>query len=421
MKILYVCSDLGIPVLGRKGASVHVRSLVSAMTRAGHTVVVATPLLTKSPWELPAPLQGQLLHLPADDTVIAPVDAVRAYTDALGTTKTVPSELRRILYNQQLEAKLLRRFKEAPPDFVYERAALFGTAGLSVARAAGVPLVVELNAPLSLEQATYRGTALAELASVAEGRTLRGADAVLTVSAALRDYVIGLGVQPDRTMVMPNGVDSDLFAPAPRDARVRTRWGIGDGPVLGFVGGLRPWHGVRAFAPLIERLAGKHPGLQLVIAGDGPLRQDIAADLAARRLDGHVVCTGALSHEEVPGLIREFDIALAPYEDTEHLFYFSPLKLFEYMGCGVPVIAAALGQIARVIQDGENGCLYPPGNVGALAERCDVLLRDAALRQRLGRAAAATVHSQFTWRENATRVVELAQRLRHAQPAEAIA
>src|SRR5512134_668377 len=103
MKILYICSDAGIPVLGRKGASAHVRSLVAAFTRAGHSVILATPVLTKSPWETPATLEGLMLHVPADDTVITAVDTVRAYNDALGVTNPVPSELRRILYNQQLE------------------------------------------------------------------------------------------------------------------------------------------------------------------------------------------------------------------------------------------------------------------------------------------------------------------------------
>lgn len=419
MKILYVCSDSGIPVLGRKGASVHVRSLVAALTRAGHSVVVATPLLTKSPWEAAATIEGQLLHVPADDSVTGPVDTARRYTDALGPANTFPGELRRILYNQQLEGKLLRRFKNAPPDFVYERAALFSTVGVAVAGAAGVPLVVELNAPLSLEQSTYRGSHLSEIATQAERRTLQGANLVVTVSASLRDYVIGVGVPAARAVVVPNGVDGKLFAPSHSSEDARARWGIGSGPVLGFVGGLRPWHGVRAFAPLLERLIVRHPQLQLVIAGDGPLRREIAEDLAARNLGAHVVFTGALAHADVPGLVRLFDVALAPYEETEHLFYFSPLKLFEYMGCGVAVVAAAIGQIGDVIQHGDNGLLYPPGDLDTLTRLCEQLLDDAALRRRLGRAATATVHRRFTWAENARRVVELVQEC--CAPAEATA
>ena len=64
MKIAYLCPDLGVPVLGRKGASAHVRGLVGALRRGGHPVVVVTPILNGSPWEEPAAIEAQLLHVP---------------------------------------------------------------------------------------------------------------------------------------------------------------------------------------------------------------------------------------------------------------------------------------------------------------------------------------------------------------------
>jgi glycosyltransferase involved in cell wall biosynthesis len=411
MHILYICSDSGIPVLGRKGASVHVRSLVSAFTAAEHRVVLATPLLNRSPWETPATVEAEVMHLPANDETIAAVEEVRAYNDALGVTNTVPSELRRILYDQHLKTKLVRRFQHAPPDFIYERAALYGTAGVTLAKTLGVPLIVELNAPLSLEQSTYRGSYLPALAAEAERRTLAGADLVVTVSSTLREYVMGLGVPPDRILVMPNGVDARMFAPGPASAATRARWHLGPGPVIGFVGGLRPWHGVRALPALLERLVPRHPGLQLIVAGDGPLREEITADLRQRYLDTRVIFTGPVAHEEVAELVRLFDVALAPYDETNHLFYFSPLKLFEYMGCGVPVVAASIGQIADVVRHEETGLLYAPGDLDGLTNACHRLLADPPLRQRLGRAAAAHVHGQFTWAHNAARVVDLARGL----------
>jgi glycosyltransferase involved in cell wall biosynthesis len=412
MNILYICSDSGIPVLGRKGASIHVRHLAGAFTRAGHSVVLATPLLTKSPWEPPDTVNAQVLHIPVPETDLAALDSVREYTDALGTTPTLPGELRRLLYNQHLEAKLLRRFRDAPPDFVYERAAVFGTAGVSVARTWGVPLVVELNAPLGLEQATYRGSLLRDLAAAAERRTLSNATLVLTVSGVLRDYVVDQGVDPHRVVVMPNGVDEDLFRPGISASAARVRWGIGTGPVLGFVGGLRPWHGVRAFVPLLARLAPRYPSIRLVIAGDGPLRQELTVAFAERGLDRHVVFTGTMPHSEVADLVRTFDLALAPYEDTSHLFYFSPLKLFEYMGCGVAVVAASIGQIGEVIRDGENGVLYEAGDVDGLTRCCEQLIDNPARRERLGCAAARTIHGSYTWRHNADRVVDLVRQAR---------
>src|SRR5207247_344516 len=109
MKILYLCADAGIPVLGRKGASVHVRELIAAFCRAGHRVVLATPLLNKSPWEMPEETAATLLHLRLSASTQAAVFAAKAFNERLGTENSLPSDLRRILYNQELQAELMRR------------------------------------------------------------------------------------------------------------------------------------------------------------------------------------------------------------------------------------------------------------------------------------------------------------------------
>src|SRR3989454_3198375 len=412
MKILYLCSDLGIPVLGRKGASVHLRSLVTAFVRAGHSVVLAAPLLNKSPWEGPAKLDVSLLHLPPSADTVNAVLALKAFNEMLDVASPLPGELRGILYNQEIVTPLKRRFDNDPPDFIYERASLYSTAGVALARELNVPLLVELNAPLAVEHSTYYGgTGLGELAAQAERWTLVQADAVLAVSSPLRDHVVSLGVEPGRVQVVPNGVVATLFHPAPPEPSSRARWSLGAGPILGFVGGLRRWHGVEVLPTLLERLVQRYRGLRLVIVGDGPLRGELEHTLKERGLTRSVVFTGSLPHEEVADLIRQFDVALAPYPRPEHAFYFSPLKLFEYMACGVPVVAAALGQIAEVVRDGETGLLYPPGEMDALIGACDRLLADPALRQRLAQAAAKEGHGLYTWDHNATRVVELARAL----------
>ena len=411
MKILYLCADLGIPVLGHKGASVHVRGLVAAFVRTGHFVVLAAPLLSKTPWEEPVSLNVPLLHLPPSADIVNAVLAVKAFNERLGVANSLPGELRRILYNQELGTQLKRRFESAPPDFIYERASLYGTAGVALARELNVPLLVELNAPLAVEQSAYRATGLGELAAQAERWTLAHADAVLTVSAPLRDHVVSLGVEPERVQVIPNGVDAALFQPRIRDSGVRARWGLGNGPVLGFVGGLRRWHDAEALPVVLERLVHRYRGLRLVIVGDGPLRGELERTLKERKLTGSVVFTGWLPQEEVAELIQQFDVALAPYARLEHAFYFSPLKLFEYMASGVPVVAAKLGQIAEIVRDGETGLLYPPDDVEALVGACERLLADPALRRQLGLAAAKEVHGLYTWDRNAARVVELARPL----------
>ncbi len=417
MKILYLCADAGIPVLGYKGASVHVRELVAAFARTGHRVVLAAPLLNKSPWEKPQPLAGTLLHLRLSSGAQAAVVAAKEFTGTLGIPGTLSSELRRILYNKELETELRRRFDADPPDFIYERASLYGTAGVTLGRALKVPLVLELNAPLALEQATYRGAGYNELARQAELWTLTAADAVIAVSAAVRDHAASLGIEARKLHICPNGVNSALFSPGPPDRELRMRLGLNDGPVIGFVGGLRPWHGVEVLPELMARLAQNHPEVRLVVAGDGQLRAQLEQGLRDRGAAGRVVFTGTVAHDEMPAIIRQFDVALAPYPALEHAFYFSPLKLFEYMACGIAVVAANCGQISEIVRQGENGLLYEPGDIDGLAGACERLLSNPKLRFALGHAAAQTIRDHYTWDQNARHVVDLATSLIAAKKA----
>ena len=412
MRILYVCSDLGIPVLGNRGGSIHVRSLVSAFTRAGHSVVLASPRLTKSSWETPAPLDVPVIHVPPRSPTDSASRSVAAYLATVGSTSPLADELRRILYNNDLADALRRQFREARPDIVYERCAIYGTAGAAIADALGVPLLLEVNAPLLLEDQLYRsGKGLGEVAMAAERWTVTRADAVLVVSAALREYVVSLGVAQERVHTIANGIDEALFRPGPREPAVRARWGLDGEPIVGFVGGYQPWHGLDALPALLERLLPRHPAVRLVVVGDGRGRRDFERQIEARGLAESVRVTGAVPHEEVPALIREFDVAVAPYPLPAHDFYFSPLKLFEYMGCAAAIAAPRLGQIEEVIRHGETGLLYSPSDPEALADACDRLLSDRALARSLGLKAAAEVHDKYTWDHNAARITRIAETL----------
>lgn len=408
MKILYLCPDLGIPVLGGKGGAVHVREMAAAFSRAGNHVIVAAPRARRSLWEPMAELSGEFLKIDFSPETEHAYRAISAFLARVGEKDSFARDIRRMLYDMDLEAELVRMFGRRGPDFIYARCALLSTAPANAARAIGCPLLVEVNAPISAEQEAYRGGTLAGLGARAEAALLRGADAVLTVSAALKEHVVGFGVDPERVHVVPNGIDPGLFAPGPPDPAVRTRWGIPEGPILGFVGGLRPWHGVEALPPLLDHLTSRHPGVALVIVGDGPLRARLEQEFGQRGLSGRAIFVGSVQHEQIPALIRLFDVALAPYPPLDHAFYFSPLKLFEYMACGVPVVASRSGQIGEVVEHGVHGLLYPPGDFEALAAACDKLLADAARRSDMGARAARHIHQAYTWDHNAARAVKLA-------------
>jgi len=411
MRILYLCLDEGIPLLGRKGAAVHVREMVAAFARAGHDVAVVGPVLAKSPWEEPAELDGRIVQILPEPEATTAAATLRAYNERIGAENALPGEVRRILYQSSVAARVIHRFERQRPDVVYERLSLHGTAGPVIAEALDVPYMVEVNAPLAEEHTNYRGAWLGELAAEGERWTLARADAILSVSELLREHLAAQGVDPERIHVVPNGVDSARFRPGSRDPELARTWGVDGAPVLGFVGSLRPWHGVELLPAILEGVRERHGDVRLLVAGDGEMRSPTEEALRERGLEAAAVFTGAVPHEDVPGLIRCLDVALAPYPEPEHAFYFSPLKLFEYLACGVPVVAARIGQIAEVVDDGGTGLLHEPGDVGAIVSACCELLDDPERAARMG-AAAAEAGAAYTWDANASKVTGLAETLR---------
>ncbi len=99
---------------------------------------------------------------------------------------------------------------------------------------------------------------------------------------------------------------------------------------------------------------------------------------------------GAVSHEEIPGLITSMDVCLAPYPSLTD-FYFSPLKIFEYMACGVPVVASNIGQITEIIEDGINGFLCEPGDNEMFADKILDLKNNDFLRKQISKNAIESV------------------------------
>jgi len=149
VRILYVCADLGIPVLGTKGAAVHVRAMVDAFQATGHSVMVVAGQLTRSPWDAPIAMGAPVVHVAPGAEIVHVSSRLRSFAAGIDCRSSAAGEVRRTLYNQELLAQLRLRFEHHPPDLVYERASLLGVAGLTFAREIGVPHLLELNAPLS--------------------------------------------------------------------------------------------------------------------------------------------------------------------------------------------------------------------------------------------------------------------------------
>jgi glycosyltransferase involved in cell wall biosynthesis len=408
MRILYVCSDFGVPVYGHKGASIHLRAMARAFADLGHELRILSPAIEREAnldFDLP-------VETPVSLAACAPALAELRTADRwLGELPTghaarVSQEVRNLLYNAAL-ARAADQLRVWTPDFVYERYALFGSGGLELARQLGVPHVLEVNAPLCLEQERARGLHLGDVARAVEARVWCETGALLAVSAELRAMALDLGTAPQRAHVLPNGVDAARFVAAPgAAASVRAELDLGAGPVVGFVGSLKSWHGTDVLLGAFAALRPQWPGARLLVVGAGPMAATLAERAQALGIGADVRFTGAVEHVRIPALLAAMDVAVAPYLPSED-FYFSPIKVYEYMAAGRPVVASRLGQIVDLVGAGLV-CPAEPGDPASLAAALAGILRDEPAAAAQAARGRDWVLAERTWAANARRVVEIA-------------
>jgi glycosyltransferase involved in cell wall biosynthesis len=378
MKILYCAIDQTVP--GVKGGSVHVTAVAEGLAALGHDVHV-----------LAAPGDGPF-----------PSGAVHwiAMTPPFGA-----KELRWMRV-----ARVRRLVASLRPDVVIERYYNFGGEGILAARAANAKTVLEVNAPVIDHPGSTKS--LIDRALIVEPmrrwreRLCARADLIVTPSAAIVPPAT-----PERKIVrLEWGADTDRFTPGapaelPFDRPATT--------VAIFAGAFRSWHGAINVVRAVLTLQGRgRSDVGAVFVGDGPelhAVQDAAGALP------NVVFTGAVAHARMPAVLAHADIGVAPFEIGAHGplalgFYWSPLKIFEYMAAGLPVVAPAIDRIPALVAHGREGLLYDPATADALAAALEQLT-DPALRRQLGAAARERAVRDYSWKAHCAALVRAIEAL----------
>jgi starch synthase len=358
MRIACLATHAGTPYSNRDGASVQVEELVEALAREGAQVLALVPSVARD-----------AAH-PAAGATVEELAAPEAGASG--------SELER---SNWIEARL-QRFGA---DALYERLALPSAAGSRAAARLGIPHLVDLDAPLLAEARRCRGLEELDGAARLEREVLARAERVLTVSSPLAMHALRCGAR--RAEVFPGAVALDRHPPRRRSH--------GERPVAVFAGRVRPWHGIETVAAAWRLLGEAAP--VLVIAGEAGEASELLEGVGA-------VLLGPIPHRQVPAVLAEADIGLAPYARDAPI-HLSPLKLFEYMGAGLASVAGELPATHELVS-AEQAVLVPRGDPEALAAAVAGLAVDAPRRDRLGRTARALVAGAHTWRHRARRLME---------------
>ena len=363
MRILYVASDQQLP--GTSGGSVHVHEVAHGLEKRGHEVHV----------------------------VVRREDA-RPETESQGGVHVHRISWRppHRFFRFRAAATVERLARETRPAAVMERYYNFGGEGIRAAARLGTPSLLEVNSPV----VDHPGSTKALLDALLVARPMRRyRERLVRAASALVAPIAEIvpSFARDKTTLVSWGANVDAFRPDQRSAAFRRGLGVPEGAlVVLFSGSFRPWHGVHVFEAAARRLRDR-VDIFFLLVGSPDTSMD--ARYRGRRL-------GRVAYERMPEVVASADVGVAPY-DTARLaqlrlgFYWSPLKVFEYMASGLPVVTIPRPPLTEIVREGQEGVFFREADATALAGALVRLAEDPALRARLGASGRTRVVERYSW------------------------
>ncbi len=385
MRILYF-ADIRFPLERANG--IQTMETCCALAERGHEVSLAVRPDTHSPARDPFEFYGHR----------APAGLRIERAPVMG-----PAAGRRLGY---LAFALGRGFGHDRADVIMTRDLGLASVLLRVPRAVRAPVVYEshgyspdVSAALPDLVATASAPSAAKVKRLAARERLvwQAADGYVTITVGLAGALTERFGRRRRLAVIPDGV---RLAPGAIDVEQPP------GNVVGYAGHLYAWKGVEV---LLEALAGVPEARGLIVGGHAaePDLERTRARATEIGLSDRVTFTGLVEPARVPELLRQASVLVLPNQASAISTRFtSPLKLFEYMAAGRPIVASDLPSVREILHDGVDALLVPPGDARALADAIRTLLSNRALARRLAAAAAHAV-PQYGWDRRAERLETL--------------
>lgn len=389
MRLIYVASGIAVP--GSYGGSTHTFEVAHGLAALGHDVHVVAHHpereLRAALWPQSVELGGFRLH----------------YID-------LPKPLSLLGYTHI--ARLLRQIR---PHALMERYYNLAGAGMFAAHRAQIPSLLEVNALIVDPPAVFKRRLDDRL-----GRPLQRW-AVAQCRMAARIVTPLHTTVPDqisraKIVELPWGANVDRFKPqADRQAaqQLRTQLGIAqDRAIVAFLGSFRAWHGVGDFVAAGLRLLDAGENVHMLLIGSGPERA--ATEAAVGRWQERFTFAGSVAHDRVPGYLALADVGVAPFNTAPHPalraagFFWSPLKIYEYMAMSLPVVTANIPPLDTIIQPGQDGALFREGDVADLAEAIRRVLH-APDRAAMGERARQRVVEHYSWQRHCVELDRILQ------------
>jgi glycosyltransferase involved in cell wall biosynthesis len=297
-----------------------------------------------------------------------------------------------------------------PADLICQRHNQMNFVGPLLSRMLKVPFVLEYNSPASWKAAAgdRRNPVLVAIARAIERVNIIAADRIMVVSGVLKENLVKRGIDPQKVVVNPNGADTQLFRPGLDSSKVRKALGLGDKIVVGFAGhhnSNNTWHGTEHLARAVAKVATRRNDVHFLFIGDQGVVNLVTPIIEAEGTKPSVTFATNVPHSEMPSHYAACDILVSPHVHMADgsTFFGSPIKVFEYMAMGKPIVASGIGQLAELLKD--QALLTQPGDSSAIADAIVRLAETPGLRAELGNAVRENCLANLTWEHNARRFI----------------
>ena len=233
-------------------------------------------------------------------------------------------------------------------------------------------------------------------------RMLRKAAAVVAVSEGVRRWVVSeLGVKEDQVWTIPNGANTETFRPMDKRESRQSLGILPEERVICYVGSLAPWQGVKHLLAASAQLRLKGFAPKVLIIGTGPEESRLREVAKQLHVSTSVQFAGAPENSFVPHYVSAADVCAAPFEKTRKA---SPIKIFEYLACGRPVVASDVDEVGSFLRETGGGIAVEPGNPDAISEAIEWMFRHPTEADLMGSRGREAVQRTRSWAATAANV-----------------
>lgn len=321
-----------------------------------------------------------------------------------------PGEIAKNIPSIREEIKIL---KDENPDLVIARVSSYNCSPVWLSKRFDIPFLIEIDSPSSYENIHFQKffNRTRPILYGMEKQFIMSGKAAFTVSNQLQNYFIQRGIPETMLSVIPNGADAQRFRPDLDHETIKQRYQLNGSLVIGFVGSFIYWHGIENLMYIIKNILDSYKEVKFLMVGDGgPMKAGLETFIRENKYQDRALLTGFVSHDDIPTYMSAMDIALAPYPGLD-FFYYSPVKIYEYMSSGIALVSTRIGQIAEVVEHGKTGLLSTPDNREEFVAHIKTLIEDEALRRAIARDAREEIMKKHTWEQRGKQLSDLCSQI----------